>query len=288
MGLSVGFAVVLTAVLAGASSEETPVGIFDGQAELTPQNKIDALVFARWNQLGIPPANLCSDATFVRRIHLDVTGTLPTAKEASQFLTDTDPDKRSKLIDRLLERDEFADYRTMKWADLLRVKAEFPINLWPNAAQAYYRWIHDSVRENKPYDRFVHELLTSSGSNFRVSPVNFYRAIQGKEPEAIANAVALTLMGERSDKWPEERLDGMTVFFSYVGFKPSKEWKEEIVFFDLEKSLKQSSDDAPKAVFPDGTAVQLVPGQDPRRVFADWLVSPENPWFARNIVNRVW
>jgi hypothetical protein len=288
MATSLSFTVVLAAVLAGASPEGTPAVIFDGQAEPAPQNKIDELVFARLNQLGIPPANLCSDAAFVRRVYLDVIGTLPTAKEASQFLTDADPDKRRKLIDGLLERDEFADYQTMKWADLLRVKAEFPINLWPNAAQAYYRWIHDSLRENKPYDRFVRELLTSSGSNFRVPPVNFYRAIQGKEPEAIAHAVALTLMGERSDKWPEEQLDGMTVFFSYVGFKPSKEWKEEIVFFDLEKALKQASGDAPQAVFPDGTKVALRPDQDPRQVFANWLVRPENPWFARNIVNRVW
>jgi hypothetical protein len=281
-------AVVLTAVLAGASPEGAPVGIFESQAEPTPRNKIDQLVFARLNQLGIPPASLCSEAAFVRRVHLDAIGTLPTASEASQFLSDADPDKRRKLIDRLLEREEFADYWAMKWADLLRVKAEFPINLWPNAAQAYHRWISDSVRENKPYDRFVRELLTSSGSNFRVPPVNFYRAIQGKEPQAIVHAVALTFLGERSDKWPQERLDDMAVFFSYVGFKPSKEWKEEIVFFDLEEVLKQSSGDALPAVFPDGTTVELAPDQDPRQVFANWLIRPQNPWFARNVVNRVW
>jgi hypothetical protein len=282
------FAVVLTAILAAASPEGDSAGIFESSAEPAPRNQIDQLVFARLNQLGISPANLCSDEVFVRRVYLDVIGTLPTAKEASQFLADADPDKRGKLIDRLLERDEFADYWTMKWADLLRVKAEFPINLWPNAAQAYYLWIRDSVRANKPYDEFVRELLTSSGSNFRVPPVNFYRAIQGKEPEAIASAVALTLMGERADKWPKERLDGMTVFFSYVGFKPSREWKEEIVFFDLEKAWKDTSGDAPQAVFPDGTKVELSAEQDPRQVFANWLVRPDNPWFTRNIVNRVW
>ena len=87
------------------------------------------------------------------------------------------------MIDRLLERDELADYWAMKWSDLLRIKAEFPINLWPNAAQAYYHWIRTSIRENKPYDRFARELLTSSGSNFRVPPVNFYRAIQSRQPD---------------------------------------------------------------------------------------------------------
>jgi len=288
MGMSLSLAFALTAVLAGASPEGTAAGIFESQADLAPQNKIDELVFARLTELGIAPANLCSDEAFVRRVYLDAIGTLPTAKEASQFLADADPDKRGKLIDRLLERDEFADYWTMKWADLLRVKAEFPINLWPNAAQAYYRWINDSIRANKPYDEFVREMLTSSGSNFRVSPVNFYRAIQGKEPDAIVNAVGLTFMGERSDKWPKDRLDGMTVFFSYVGFKPSREWKEEIVFFDLEKAWKASSGDAPQAVFPDGTKVELSPDLDPRQVFANWLIRPDNPWFARNIANRVW
>ncbi len=120
----------------------------------------------------------------------------------------------------------------MKWSDLLRIKAEFPINLWPNAAQAYYHWIRTSIRENKPYDRFARELLTSSGSNFRVPPVNFYRAIQSRQPAAIAQAVALALMGTRAEKWPPERLAGMSVFFSKIGYKSTAEWKEEIVFFD--------------------------------------------------------
>src|SRR6185295_6185124 len=99
-----------------------------------------------------------------------------------------------------------------KWGDVLRVKAEFPINLWPNAAQAYHRWVRASIRENKPYDRFARELLTASGSNFREPAVNFYRAVQGREPEALARAVALTFMGERAEKWDPDRLAGMAVF----------------------------------------------------------------------------
>ena len=119
----------------------------------------------------------------------------------------------------------------MKWSDLLRVKAEFPINLWPNAAQAYYHWIRASIRENKPYDRFVRELLTASGSNFRDPPVNFYRAMQSKEPAAIAQTVALTFMGTRAENWPKARLTAMAGFFSQVGYKETGEWKEEIVYF---------------------------------------------------------
>ena len=93
----------------------------------------------------------------------------------------------------------------MKWCDLLRVKSEFPINLWPNAVQAYHRWIREALRANMPYDRFARELLTSSGSNFRVPPVNFYRAVQGRARNPIAAAVALTFMGRRIETWPADR-----------------------------------------------------------------------------------
>src|SRR5207248_9247617 len=135
------------------------------------------------------------DAVFVRRVFLDTIGTLPTAQEAREFIEDTDKNKRRILVDRLLGRGEFADYWAMKWSDILRIKAEFPVNLWPNAAQAYHHWVRASIAENKPYDRFVREMLTSSGSNFRVGQVNFYRSIQNRTPEGSANAVALTFMG---------------------------------------------------------------------------------------------
>ena len=157
----------------------------------------------------LAPARLSSDAVFVRRVYLDVIGTLPTADEARAFIDDRDVSKRSALIDRLLDRDEFADYWAMKWCDTLRVKSEFPINLWPNAVQAYHRWIRTAIRDNVPYDRFARELLTASGSNFRDPAVNFYRAVQSREPSAIASAVALTFMGVRAEAWPKARLDGM-------------------------------------------------------------------------------
>ena len=173
-----------------------------------PRGRIDELVLGRLKQLGITPARVCSDGVFVRRAYLDVIGTLPTAEEAAQFLKDSDPDKRRKLIDRLLEREEFADYWAMKWCDLLRVKSEFPIKLWPNAVQAYHRWIRTSIRENMPYDRFVREMLTSSGSNFRDPQVNFYRAVQSREPQAIAQAVALSFMGRAAGELAPRALVG--------------------------------------------------------------------------------
>jgi hypothetical protein len=266
----------------GADARPVFTAPFETAGEFTPRNGIDELVLTRWKELGIQPANLCSDSVFLRRAWLDATGTLPTAQQATEFLASNDPSKRAVLIDQLLERAEFADYWAMKWSDLLRVKAEFPIELWPNAAQAYYHWIHDSLRENKPYDQFVREMLTSSGSNFRDPPVNFYRAMQNRQPAGIAQAVALTFMGVRTEKWPAARLEQMAAFFSAVGYKHTDEWKEEIVFFDRGKTP------AGALTFPDGTPARLRPDQDPREAFADWLLAPGNPWFSSNIVNRIW
>jgi len=278
---------LLVAGLGGIGAAEGPVRPFETAAELTPENKIDKLVFARLKQLGIRPAYLSSDEVFVRRVYLDVIGTLPTRDETWQFLQDKDPNKRRLLIDRLFEREEFADYWAMRWSDVLRVKAEFPINLWPNAVQAYHRWIRTSIKENVPYDRFAREMLTSSGSNFREPQVNFYRALESREPEAIARAVATTFLGARAENWPKDRLAGTAVFFSRIGYKKTSEWKEEIVFFDSLQAPK-AADGPPTAVFPDGTSVRLPADKDPREVFADWLIRPENPWFARSIANRVW
>ncbi|MHB1033575.1 MAG: DUF1553 domain-containing protein [Pirellulales bacterium] len=281
-----------------------------------PASGIDEIVFAKLKALGIVPV-LCSDAVFVRRAHLDLTGKLPTAEEAKAFIRSPDANKRVALVDKLLDQPAHVDYWAMKWSDILRVKAEFPVKVWPNAAQAYHRWLWESIAKNKPYDRFARELLTSSGSNFRVGPVNFYRAIQDKAPEGIAAAVGLGLMGARIHLWPEDRRAGMAVFFSQVGYKPTSEWKEEIVFWDplhaaaipgnaapgvdaVAKSVtvtnqipqaleKPLSENGPlEAVFPDGAKTTIAPNRDPREVYADWLIRPENPWFAKAIANRTW
>jgi len=267
----------------GAAGPDAPFSaVFESRTPLAPQGRLDELVFGHLKQLGIQPANLSSDSVFLRRAYLETIGTLPTMEEARKFLGDTSPNKRAALIDALLEREEFADYWANKWCDLLRVKAEFPINLWPNAAQTYHHWVRASLRENKPYDRFVRKMLMESGSNFRNPPVNFYRAMQNRQPQGIAQAVALTFMGARAEKWPAAQVADMAVFFSRIGFKETGEWKEEIVYFSAAKPA------AARGRFPDGTEVKLAPDQDPREAFANWLISAKNPWFARAIVNRVW
>jgi hypothetical protein len=258
---------------------------YTSPAPAVPETAIDKAVFGHLRKLGIEPADTCSDAVFVRRVYLDTIGTLPGAYEAREFLLDNNPNKRQALITTLLNQDQFPSYWAMKWSDLLRVKAEFPINLWPNAVQSYHRWIRTSIRDGMPYDQFARELLTANGSNFRVGPANFYRAVQNKEPDGLAQAVALTFMGCRTENWAQDRRAGMTPFFSQIAFKPTGEWKEEIVMFDPSLATNTA---LLKAVFPDGTKVQLKPGEDPRQVFADWLVNPRNPWFTRNVANRAW
>ncbi|MEN6627751.1 MAG: DUF1553 domain-containing protein [Candidatus Sumerlaeia bacterium] len=247
-----------------------------------PATPLDQIVRDGLARRGIEPALGCSDSVFVRRVFLDVTGTIPTPEETLAFLNDRAPNKRAILIDHLMTRPEFADYWAMKWCDVLRVKSEYPINLWPNAVQAYHRWIRDAVARNMPYDQFARALLTSSGSNFRVPPVNFYRAIQGRQAQPIAAAVAVTFMGTRLDRWPADQRKAMEAFFSRVGYKSTQEWKEEIVF------LNPASTQTLQTTFPGGRAISIPVGQDPRLVFADWLIQKDNPWFARAIVNRVW
>jgi len=293
MRLSALLALFLVAAAPGLESAEEPHPIFESRPVVRPpadspsaNDQIDRLVFAHLDSLALKPANLCSDAAFLRRAYLVMIGTLPREDETIDFLESKDATKRAMLVERLLSRPEYADYWAMKWADVLRVKAEFPIKLWPNAVQIYHQWIHASVRDNKPLHQFTQELLVGSGSNFREGQVNFYRATQDRSPRGIAATVALTFLGERAEKWPPRKLDAMAGFFANVAFKPTAEWKEEIVYFD---PTADKDGLHKQAFFPDGTPAALDPGRsDPRVVFAQWLLRPENPSFSRVTANRIW
>lgn len=294
------------------ASVAVPQSLPDGFPDPGANNKIDELVNAKLKELGIPASELCTDQEFLRRAFLDVIGTLPKPEETQAFLADKDPQKRSKLIERLLERPEYADYWTLKWGDLLRMKSEAPINMWPNAVQAYRRWVHESILKNKPYDQFVTELLTATGSNFRDPAVNYYRSLPDltqvgagrstggtRDPQIQAETTAVLFMGARlsccrchphpTESWTQDDNLGMAAFFATVTYKKTKEYKEEIVCLDSDQVLKHpvtGREVVPKPL--GGEEVAIGTQEDPRAVLAAWLTGPKNPWFARNAVNRVW
>ena len=266
------------------------IGGVDG-AIVAPKNQVDEWVFSKQKELGFTPSEICSDEVFVRRIYIDVIGTVPTVDEVRLFLEDPSLTKRSQLVDALLERDEFAVYMGMKWCDLLRVKSEFPSNLWPNAVQAYHRWVVDAFRKNMPYDEFARTLLISSGSNFRDATVNFYRPFQQRTPRNILDTVALVFMGMRLEHsgWTEDELLGIDAFFAKVAYKKTSEWKEEIVYFDPTATfLHPDKKNIVLPSLPGEDPITLGTFDDPRIAFADWLTAPDNPWFAKAIVNRIW
>jgi hypothetical protein len=247
-----------------------------------PVGRIDELQLTNLKKLGIRPAKMSSDAVFLRRVYVDLTGTLPTVAETTSFLSDKSLYKRANLIDSLLEQEDFAVYWSLKWGDILRVKSEFPINLWPNAVQAYSHWIWNAVQTNKPYDKFARELLTSSGSNFRDPPANFYRATEDRSPFGLAKVAVQAFLCSRLQDWDEPDRKEIEKLFSRVSYKKTDEWKEEIVLLNPAPSENIS------VKMPDGTVTVIPPGVDPRKVFADWLTGSGKNLFAQAAVNRTW
>ena len=269
--------------VAGMKADNYPVFPYETSGEFKPHSRLDKIMLTEWRKLGITPAKPVSDVVFLRRIYIDLTGSAPTFTETRNFLNSKDRGKRSKLIDKLLESPDFAYYWALKWCDILRVKSEFPINLWPNAVQAYHHWVWDSIRKNKPYDQFARELLTTSGSNFRAPPANFFRTTQNRTPEGFAKVAVQAFLCSRISTWPEYNRKEMEKLFSRIAIKATDEWKEQIVYLNPEPVTEPIT-----AVMPDGTEITVPVDKDPRTYFADWLINSEGSWFAEAAVNRVW
>lgn len=264
----------------------------------TPATPLDELVDMKLKQMNIAPSALCSDSEFLKRVYLDTTGFLPSAEAAEAFLRSPAKDKRAKLIDSILKSEEFVDYLTLKLGDLLRIKSEFPSNLWPNAVQAYSTWIRNSILQEMPYDVMVRDIITVTGTNFRQPQVNFFRAVNEKTPENYADAAALTFMGLRLncvkchahpyEAWTIDNARAMFAFFGKIYFKTTKEWKEEILCVNYAAGYKDKSGNFVKPAFITGEVPEIANDEDPREAFALWLTSPSNPYFARAAVNRIW
>ena len=263
------------------------------------RNFIDDQVIEKLASLKVPPSLRCDDATFLRRACLDTIGTLPTAAEARTFLADVSADKRDKLIDSLLTRPEFVDYWTYKWADLLLVSGQ---RLRPKALESYYKWLHDAVAANKPWDQFVRDIVTSTGSTFDNGAANFYALHQ--DPEDMAETVAQAFMGlsincakchnHPLEKWTNDQYYAFANLFSRVR---AKGWGGDyrngdglrIVYSDTQGELIQPSRGVPRQPCPlDGEPVPFDATEDRRLAVASWLTSHDNPYFTRAIVNRVW
>ena len=219
----------------------------------------------------------CRDEVFLRRVYLTVTGALPQPWESAKFIDNQSPDKREALVDKLLDSELALKYMQMHWGDILRIKSEFPSNLWPNGVQAYNRWIYEQLLHNVPYDKMVRGLLLSEGSNFRAPAANFYRGFQKRSPENFYANINLLFLGNRNCT------DNGHLCFSQIKFKSTKEWKEEIIYLDYYKELPWQ-----KVVLSDGTALTLRPRTDWREAYVDWLTSPNNRRFAEVLVNRMW
>ena len=219
----------------------------------------------------------CSDEVFLRRAYLTVTGALPTPQQAVEFIEDQSSNKREVLIDKLLQSELGLKYMQMRWGDILRIKSEFPSNLWPNGVQAYNRWIYEQLMNNVPYDKMVRSLLLSTGSNFRSPAANFYRGFQTRNSKNIYDNINLLFLGNR------ECYDNGNICFSQIKYKSTKEWKEEIIYLDIHKRAPYN-----QIELGDDTTFYLRQDSDWREPYVLWLTSPKNRRFAEVMVNRMW
>jgi hypothetical protein len=264
--------------------------------EFRRNNFIDDMVIDKLKALNIAPSAPASDSSFIRRAYLDAAGILPTAEEVEDFLADKSPDKRARLADALIKRDEFVDYWAYKWSDLMLVSSQAR-KLKPNAVRAYYNWIRDSVKENKPWDKFAREIFTSSGSTLENGELNYF--VLHESPGELAENATQAFLGQKLtcarchnhplEKWTQKQYFQFANLFSRVGLKNGAEPGDIVVFAKATGDLNYPKLARPLPPAPlDGDAVPLDSTVDRRVVFANWLTSPKNPYFARALVNRVW
>lgn len=242
--------------------------------------EVDAILRNLCAAAGWESRPCCDDATFLRRLSLDVRGRLPSPAEIRAFLADRDPGKRATAIDAALADPGYVDRFGLLWGDILRIKAEFPANLWPLAAQAYDAWVRQALRTGLPYDRFAAALLTASGSNFRRPEVNFYRTCPERSAEAYAAQAAQVFLGIRWDRCELPGKAGFIAAFSGITTKPSDEWKEEFILWNRQAPARCTG--------LDGKNLAVAEERDPRQAIAAWIVSADNPWFARAHCDRAW
>jgi hypothetical protein len=271
--------------------------------KLASNNYIDDLVNMKLKYLHILPSQLATEEEFLRRVYLDLIGMPPSPEEYRAFMRNKDRDKRSKLVAALLDRKEFSDLWTAKWAETLKIagNGNSAFGTDRKAAYSYYEWIREQMRKNTPLDQFVREQIAATGSNLRDPAVNLYTVIpQGQyDPKAMAQDVAQVFTGMRIqcaqchnhpfDRWTQDDFYGFVSFFTGVKRKTESESREFYIYDDPNTPpAKHLLDDHPVPAKFLGGAEPDVKGKDPRVALADWLTSKDNPFFAQNLANRIW
>ena len=251
------------------------------EASAEPSVSVDSALKRTWDRAGLSDVQEAPDSVLVRRVYLDLAGRLPTPEEAKLYIESKGTGKYEFLVDTVLQDPGFVSLWSMRFGDMLRVKSEFPINLWPNAVYVYMRRIREFLENDESYADFVRALLLSSGSNFRDPCSNFYRAHADRSPRGIAKGTMLTLFGVPLDSLPEDRQKEWTSIFEEIAFKSTKEWKEEIVYV---KSMPER-----KIFLPGPLHVTVPAGAEARAVLADHVTAGEGRRvLAQALVNRTW
>ena len=265
--------------------------------ELPPEaNYVDKIVFEKLKQLGLPPSRIATDATFLRRVTVDIAGRLPTAEEAAAFLSSSDEQKRTKWIDHLLASTDYANFFATKWSAILRNKRRGDND--KVATFGFYDWIRNSLYQNKPYDQFVREIITATGSPADSPAVGWYREV--KDQSAQVEDTSQLFLGLRIqcarchhhpfEKWSQQDYYGMAAFFSRVGRKKSSTPTYDRVFHNrgVAQATNPKSGENVKPKGLDAETLELDQDDDPRVKLADWMAQPDNDFFAKALVNRYW
>ena len=257
-------------------------------------NYIDELVYAKLKQLKFEPADICTDEEFIRRVYLDLIGTLPTIDETQKFRDDESPEKRSALIDELLIRPEYAPFWALKWGDLLRLtKAQ----VGDSGVHKYHRWVQRAYEKNTPYDQFARELLTAAGSTRSNPAANFYRTCA--DMNECVETVSQVFLGARLqcakchnhpfERWTQDNYYGMGAFFNRVKRQKTRRADEMFVYFTRSGEVTQPrTGKQMKPWLPLDGDVDPPPESDRRTTFVDWLTKSDNPFFAKVEANRIW
>lgn len=257
-------------------------------------NFIDKLAFDKMQTLQILPSDICTDDEFLRRSYLDVLGRLPGKEEVTAFLNDAAADKRSRLIDTLLDSPEYADFWSLKWSDVLRSNSK---KLTPVGTHKFQAWMRDVVHNDTPLDQFAYELLTASGSAYENPAANYWRA--SREPNDATETTAQLFLGIRIqcakchnhpfERWTQDNYYGIAAAFARVGRKAIPQTTDEMIYATSSGDVKQPrTGQTMKVHLLLKGDVDVPVEQDRREVFADWLTAPDNPFFAKATVNRIW